>query len=240
MGVPSVLRLASSGKLHEAAALLRLRSPLASITGRLCPSRRFCENACVLSRKGAPVPVHSVEALLGDISLSLTVKRGRTATGSVLVVGSGPAGLMAAHDLHAEGFRVRVIEGEDVAGGCLRRLPGGTIPEGILDSEIRRLEASGISFETACPFDSGGTFQSGGCTAVVLTTGMPSPDGKRLPLRQDADGFIAVDHNYRTSSPRVYAAGGAVSRFDNITEAMASAREMVGHLVRAQLFPAPP
>ena len=45
VGVPSALTLVSSGSLGEAAALFRPRSPLASITGRLCPSGRLCERA---------------------------------------------------------------------------------------------------------------------------------------------------------------------------------------------------
>jgi glutamate synthase (NADPH/NADH) small chain len=237
VGVPSVLSLTSSGRLKEAATLLRLRSPLASIAGRLCPSSRFCEHACVLARKGAPVSVHAIETFLGDASSDLPVKRGRTAMGKILVVGSGPAGLLAAHDLHADGFEVRVFEREALAGGCLRHLPTELLPAGILDSEVDRLAKSGIAFETSRPFEAKDGFPPGGYSAVVLTTGPPGPYGSTLPLKHDAEGFIVVDPNYRASLPRVYAAGGAISRFDNITEAMASARELVGHLVRAYLFP---
>jgi len=238
VGVPSVLMLASSGRLEEAATLLRLRSPLASITGRLCPSGRFCEHACVLSRKGAPVAVHTIEAFLGDMSLGLPVKRGKTATGKILVVGSGPAGLMAAHDLHADGFEVKVIEMQSLLGGCLRHPPAASITPGILDSELKRLAKSGIAFETSRPFEAKDGFPPEGYNAIVLTTGLPGPNVNPLPLKRDADGFVVVDQSYVASLPRVYAAGGAISSYDNITEAMASAREMVGHLLRAQLFPA--
>lgn len=240
VGIPSVLSLASSGRLEEACALLRLRSPLASITGRLCPSHRFCEYACVLSRKGASVSIHSIEAFLGDISLKLPARRGRAATGKVAVVGSGPAGLMAAHDLHADGFTVNVIEREALAGGCLRHVPAGVLPEGVLDSETGRLVKSGITFEKSCNFKAQEPLLPRGYSALVLTTGLPDPKECPLPLKRDADGFILVDQGYRTSLPRIYAAGGAISRYGSITEAMASAREMAGCLLRDHLFPSPP
>lgn len=185
------------------------------------------------------MPVHSIEAFLGDMSLGLRVKRGKTATGKTLVVGSGPAGLMAAHDLHADGFEVKVIESEAAAGGCLRLLPNDLIPRGILDTEIKRLAESGITFETFSTFKARNALLPKGYDALVLTTGLPRPKTDPLPCKSDADGFLLVDQHYRTSLPRVYAAGGAISNYDSITEAMASAREMVGHLLRAQLFSSP-
>jgi NADPH-dependent glutamate synthase beta subunit-like oxidoreductase len=193
-----------------------------------------------LSRKGASISVHSVEAYLGDISLGLPARRGRAATGKILVLGSGPAGLMAAHDLHADGFTVNVLERDALVGGCLRHLPAGLVPEGTLDSEISRLVESGIAFETSCRFKARGSLPPRGYSALVLTTGLPGPKKTPLPLKLDTDGFILVDQGFRTSLPRVYAAGGAISSYGSITEAMASAREMAGCLLRDYLFPSPP
>lgn len=236
VGIPSILSLVSSGRLGDAAALVRLRSPLASITGRLCPSDRFCEHACILARKDAPVSIHALESFLGDISLDLLVKRGKTASGNVLVVGSGPAGLTAAHDLHAEGFVVTVYERAPLLGGWLRGLPPDIIPPGILDSEINRLVRSGIVFETSRPFQADEGLPPKNYYALVLTTGAPSSQGKPLPLKCNNERFIATDPQYRTSRPSVYAAGGAIARFNCVTEAMASARDMVGSLLRTHLF----
>lgn len=216
---------------------MRLRSPLASITGRLCPSGRFCEHACILARKGTAVPIRRIESLLGDISLNLSVKRGNNARGNVLVVGSGPAGLTAAHDLHAEGFRVTVYEREPILGGWLRTLPADILPPHILDSEIGRLVRSGIAFETSRPLKFGDGFPPKNYYAIVLTMGAADSQRSPLPVRKSDEGFIVVDSQYRTSKPSVYAAGGATARYNSITEAMASSRDMVGHLLRSHLFP---
>lgn len=237
VGIPSILSLASSGRLKDAAALMRLRSPFASITGRLCPSDRFCEHACMLGRKGAPVSIHTLESFLGDISLALPVKKGKTARGNVLVIGSGPAGLTVAHDLFAEGFMVTVYEKEPLLGGWLRSLPLEIIPPGILASEINRLALSGIVFETSRPFEALEGFPPKNYYAMVLATGAPGSTGKPFPIKRDNEGFIVIDSQYHTSRPCVYAAGGAIARFNCITEAMASARDMVGHLLRSYLFP---
>lgn len=237
VGIPSILSLTSSGKLEEAAALLRLRSPLASITGRICPSDRFCEHACILARKGMAVSFHDLESRLGDISLSLPTIRGKNARGSVLVIGSGPAGLTAAHDLHVEGFMVTVYEKEPFLGGWLRSLPADIIPPHVLDSEIERLALSGISFVTSRTFRAGDGLPPANYSALVLATGPPLPNSRLPQVKKGDEGFIMVDHQYRTSRPSVYASGGTIARYNSITEAMASSREMAGHLLRAHLFP---
>jgi NADPH-dependent 2,4-dienoyl-CoA reductase/sulfur reductase-like enzyme len=236
VGISSVLSLLTSGRLEEAAALIRLRSPLASITGRLCPSDRFCERACTLARKGVAFSIHDVEILLGDFSLYMPVKSSKNAKGRILVVGSGPAGLMAAHDLHLEGFRVTVYEKEPKLGGWLRELPTDALPMGILDSEIARLARSGIEFKASHPFEAGDGFPPKGYYAMVLATGPLIAPGNPYPLLRSEEGFIIVDEQHKTSKPFVYAAGGATTRYNSITEAMASAREMAGNILRGYLF----
>lgn len=237
IGIPSILSLASSGRLDEAAALLRLKSPLASITGRLCPSDRFCEHACILARKGAAVPVHDLERCLGDTSLDLPARRGNDARGNVLVIGSGPAGLTAAHDLHMDGFMVTVYEKEPLLGGWLRSLPADIVPPRIIDSEIKRLVRSGISFEASRTFKAEDGLPPARYSALVLATGPPMTSMKPLPVKRSDEGLIVVDHQYRTSMPSVYAVGGAIARYNSMTEAMASSREMAGCLLRAHFFP---
>lgn len=191
----------------------------------------------MLGRKGAPVSIHTLESFLGDISLALPVKKGKTARGNVLVIGSGPAGLTVAHDLFAEGFMVTVYEKEPLLGGWLRSLPLEIIPPGILASEINRLALSGIVFETSRPFEALEGFPPKNYYAMVLATGAPGSTGKPFPIKRDNEGFIVIDSQYHTSRPCVYASGGAIARFNCITEAMASARDMVGHLLRSYLFP---
>ncbi len=58
--------------------------------------------------------------------------------GQVAVIGAGPAGLAAAHDLALMGHRVTVFEASDVPGGMLRLgIPAYRLPRDLLEAEIQ-------------------------------------------------------------------------------------------------------
>ncbi|MDD1775902.1 MAG: NAD(P)-binding protein [Candidatus Methanomethylicus sp.] len=145
--IPAILSLVATGKFLEAALILRERIPLASVTGRLCPSYRFCEKNCSLGRKERPISFCSIERFLGDLSLNSLIKQRGNSRGSVLVVGGGPAGITTAHDLFVEGYNVDVWERRPSIGGWLRKVPPFRLPTEILNWEIERLVLSGMVFE---------------------------------------------------------------------------------------------
>ena len=63
----------------------------------------------------------------------------------VAIVGSGPAGLTAAHYLAKEGFRCTVFEALPEPGGILRwGIPSYRLPRAVLDAEIEELRALGV------------------------------------------------------------------------------------------------
>ena len=59
---------------------------------------------------------------------------------TVAVVGAGPAGLTAAHDLAVAGFEIHVYEMSDRLGGMMIwGIPAFRMPERVLDEDINRL-----------------------------------------------------------------------------------------------------
>jgi len=67
----------------------------------------------------------------------------------VCVVGSGPAGLAAAHDLSAVGIEVAMLEAFDEPGGMLRYgIPEFRLPRDILTAEIESILRLGITLKT--------------------------------------------------------------------------------------------
>jgi NADPH-dependent glutamate synthase beta subunit-like oxidoreductase len=66
----------------------------------------------------------------------------------VAVIGSGPAGLSAAHDLAKRGYSVTVFEKSSSAGGLLRRcIPEFRLPKEIVDFDVERIAALGVKIE---------------------------------------------------------------------------------------------
>ncbi|MBI5150294.1 MAG: FAD-dependent oxidoreductase [Candidatus Omnitrophica bacterium] len=70
---------------------------------------------------------------------------------SVGIVGSGPAGLAAAHDLALMGFSVVIYEMEPVAAGMLYLgVPAYRLPREIIKAEVEVIKALGVEIKTNC------------------------------------------------------------------------------------------
>jgi len=67
----------------------------------------------------------------------------------VAVVGAGPAGLTAAHELVKRGYTVTVFESSSQPGGMLKQcLPSFRLPRNFLNAEIKHIKDIGVEIET--------------------------------------------------------------------------------------------
>jgi NADPH-dependent glutamate synthase beta subunit-like oxidoreductase len=67
----------------------------------------------------------------------------------VAVIGSGPAGLMAAYELSRKGYPVTVFEASPEAGGVLRYgIPEKRLPRKAVDDDIEYIKSFGVEFKT--------------------------------------------------------------------------------------------
>ncbi len=67
----------------------------------------------------------------------------------IAVIGSGPAGLVVAHDLRQKGYQLTVFESQPFAGGMLREcIPEYRLPIRIIETDINNLKEQGIEFKT--------------------------------------------------------------------------------------------
>jgi formate dehydrogenase beta subunit len=143
------LALVAQERFREAWETIVRINPLPAITGRVC--HHPCEHACNRGQYDQPIAIHHIERWLGDQAIDQdwsypspdTMER----SGSVAVVGGGPAGCSAAWQLLLQGFQVDLFEARPEAGGLLRSaLPPYRLPRTVLDVELERLLASGMSF----------------------------------------------------------------------------------------------
>ena len=98
---------------------------------------------------GDSTTVHDLRALGG--LLTHQGGNGRR-QGKVAIIGSGPAGLSAAHDLTLMGHRVTVFEASDVPGGMLRLgIPPYRLPHDLLEAEIQVILDLGVELRLNTP-----------------------------------------------------------------------------------------
>jgi len=97
----------------------------------------------------------------------------------VAIVGSGPAGLSAAHDLAVLGFQVTIFEAAPLPGGQLRTgIPDFRLPKEIVQQEIAAIQDLGVEIKLNSPIGaekSLAELREEGFAAVFLTIGLQDP-----------------------------------------------------------------
>jgi len=156
--VQGYVALIGQGNFAEALALIRRTIPFPGVIGRVC--NHPCEIACNRGEYDQPIAICALKRFVADREREPapvpTIEKHRDQT--VAIIGAGPAGLTAAHDLALQGYGVTVFETLPVAGGMLAvGIPDYRLPRDVLDTEIARIEALGVEIRLNTPVgDEGG------------------------------------------------------------------------------------
>ncbi len=186
------------GHWRRALELLHATDNFPEITGRVCPAP--CEAACTLELDKNSVTIRQIELQI--------VERGwregwikpepceRRSMKQVAVVGSGPAGLIAAQQLARRGHDVVVYERAEKIGGLLRYgIPDFKLEKDILVRRMEQLAAEGVSFETGV--EAGVDVNPQGLMrmhdAIVVAAGAGVPRELELPGRKYNGVHLAMD-----------------------------------------------
>jgi NADPH-dependent glutamate synthase beta subunit-like oxidoreductase/coenzyme F420-reducing hydrogenase delta subunit len=144
------IQLIAERKYEEAFGSVRKLNPLPSVCGRICTHP--CEAACKRGQVDEPIAIATLKRFACDGPWKDQYKGTPPAkpTGhKVAVVGSGPAGLAAAHDLALIGHEVTIFEALPILGGMLRvGVPAYRLPKDVLDAEIQAILHLGIEAKT--------------------------------------------------------------------------------------------
>jgi len=217
------------GEYEAAYMTIREANPFPSVCGRVC--HHPCESRCRAGTSGGdPIAIRALKRFITDrIDPSVYKPERRTWPDGepprVAVVGSGPAGLTAAHYLSLEGCRVTVYEAENQPGGMLSCvIPSYRLPQEVIQKEIASLLDDNIAVKCNSALGTDVTVDSlfeDGYRAVLLALGAH----KSRPLRienEDVDGVypsieFLKDFNLRGRSRargRVGIIGGGNSALD--------------------------
>jgi glutamate synthase (NADPH/NADH) small chain len=152
VNIPRFITLLRDGDVAAAANSLLDDNALPCVTGRVCPQETQCEGVCLRGKTGRPVAIGYLERYVADwaqahpeaLATTAVTPSGR----SVAIVGSGPAGLTAAGELVKRGHDVTVFEAFHAAGGVLvYGIPEFRLPKDIVQAEVDRLVAAGVTIE---------------------------------------------------------------------------------------------
>jgi NADPH-dependent glutamate synthase beta subunit-like oxidoreductase len=153
----------------------------------------------------------------------------------IAVVGSGPTGLTAAHDLAVLGYSVVIFEAAPQPGGMLRTgIPGFRLPKDILMNEIDAILELGVELKLNTPIGADLTLsdlRSQGFQAVFITIGLQDPmrlDLQGTDLQGVHNGIDYVrDHEKIQLGKRTLVIGGGGVAIDCAQHAIRQGAEKV-------------
>jgi NADPH-dependent glutamate synthase beta subunit-like oxidoreductase len=137
------------GDAEMAIRINRQVNPLPAICGRICP--RPCERVCRRGQIDEPIAIAALKRFAADNtnSLSLLQKPESIYNEKLAVIGGGPAGLAAAHDLALLGYKVTILDGSYRLGGMLiEGIPEYRLPKDVVMADIDFILALGVAVRT--------------------------------------------------------------------------------------------
>ena len=187
---PSYIGYIWEGKFKQAFEAITATNPFSSICGRVCDAP--CEPACRRTDSDGPVMIRNLKRFVmeevGDSYDAAPVPVTQKQT--IGIVGAGPAGLVAAHDLSVAGYEVHVYEMTDRLGGMMVwGIPAFRLPPGTIQEDIVRLEkrCPGLKMHYNCALGTDVTLADlkSRHDAVLLTIGAWWGKSMQIPGEQD-------------------------------------------------------
>ncbi len=268
------VQLIAEKRDEEAYLVARAPNPFASVCGRVCAAP--CEDACRRGSIDGPIAIralkrfvtekHGVESVHPGTQDRLRatpidegnryaghlptgpVAPGRAASGrrKVAVIGSGPAGMSAAHDLTLLGYGVTVFEAAEEPGGMLRfGIPEYRLPRSLLRAEIDTIVGLGVDLKLRSPLTASyglAELKRVGFEAVFLSVGVNKGRDLQVPgvemdgVIKAVDYLLNVNRGYRMDlGRRVVVIGGGFVAFDAARTALRAgmateAKQLAAHL----------
>ncbi len=141
----------AEGHYQQALGIIKENSLLPAVCGRVCPQEVQCQQACTVGIKfkdpTKAVSIGRLERFVADLDQNAdTVPPVAAETGKkVVIIGSGPGGIVTAADVRRAGHDVTIFEAFHKPGGVMiYGIPEFRLPKAIVQEEIDTLTKMGV------------------------------------------------------------------------------------------------
>jgi NADPH-dependent glutamate synthase beta subunit-like oxidoreductase len=243
--------LIAEGRFAEAYQVARDPNPMASICGRVCAHP--CETACRRGEIDKPIAIRALKRFLTERygpesrhRIDLAPVAAEPNGFKVAIIGSGPVGLSAAHDLALLGYSVTIFESAPVPGGMLYLgIPEYRLPRDVVEAQVREILETGditLKLKQAAGRDfTVGDLRRQGFDSVLIAVGAHRSRDLSIPgvdldgVHKGIDFLLNVNLGYKfTIGKRVIVVGGGNVAMD---VARSAAREVVKQHVEGEIVP---
>jgi heterodisulfide reductase subunit A-like polyferredoxin len=228
------ISLIAERRYEEALKVIKQRNPFPGIVARVCDHP--CEDDCLRGRVDEPVAICALEGFVADwvYSRSQGTAPGpqpvdadevhQPATARVAIIGSGPAGLSAAHFLTLLDHPVALVDAQSEAGGQLLRIPESILPHDILQRELDEILASGVQLKLGTDIKSIDELFDEGVEAILLASETPEVQGLLSSGGEAEEACLVDPQTLATARPGVFSCGRAVGGTVSLIESIANGR----------------
>ncbi|MFC1939091.1 FAD-dependent oxidoreductase [Chloroflexota bacterium] len=195
MDIPNYVIAVAQGNIDQALSIIRESNPLPSVCGRVC--HHPCEEECNRKVIDSSVAIEWLKRYAADWGNSQKPSPAtRTREERVAIVGSGPAGLTAAHDLVKKGYGVTIFEASSIPGGILSSaIPDFILPPDAVQADIDYLKAMGVKIHTDVRIGKdlslAGLWHQG-YKAILIAAGAQKSAGLGIPGADLSGVFLAL------------------------------------------------
>lgn len=257
------VQLIAEGRDEDAFLVARAPNPFASVCGRVCAAP--CEDACRRGSIDAPISIRALKRYVteqygvesrrpdtqdrlrerpilegnlysGHLPVVPLADAGAARGRKVAVIGAGPAGLSAAHDLALLGYDVTVFDAAAEPGGMMRfGIPEYRLPRTLIHEEIAKILALGVRLRSGValtPSYGLAEVRGEGFESVFLSVGVSQGRDLQAPgveldgVVKAVDYLLNVNRGYRMDlGRRVVVIGGGFVAFDAARTALRLGRE---------------
>ena len=177
--------------LKGAAETIRENNAIGGVCARVCPTERYCQQACSRCGIDRPIDIGGIQRFVTDFeeTVGMEILKTGAANGKKIgIIGSGPSGLQAAAALLGLGYEVHIYEKSEKAGGYLRYgIPEYRLPERVVDREIEKIEKMGAEFHCGTDIGTDCTMDELKETYDAVLVASGASVGKWLPMFEGND-----------------------------------------------------
>lgn len=185
----------AEGDFDLAFELARKPNPFVNICARICGHP--CEEACRRGFLDAPLSIRALKRAATDYAsggprFGGAVEKLAKRKEKVAVIGGGPAGVTAAHDLAAYGYQVTLFEGSDRLGGMLYHgVPEYRLPREVLEAEIANLLGKDVEVRLNTKIGADVSFEKIRADHAAVFLAVGAQKGRQIKIEGvDADGVV--------------------------------------------------